>query len=283
MKTKILHKTEYKYSEPVYVEPHILRLTPRTGHYTSILESNLKIFPEPVSISYNIETDGSVSCLACFNSVTDSLSIEQTTVVKTQKRNPFSFLIYPNSCLKVPFIYPLALQAELSLFKDLSTDSKELYDFSYYLAESVDFQIIPYLTKISETLNKNIKYEYREMGQPRDPVYTFETETGSCRDIVQLFMELCRYMNLATRFVSGYYCEKPDSPDAKPELHAWAEVYIPGGGWVGIDPTLGLVCHGYHVALSTSAFPEQTLPVSGTYRGSASSVMKTFLEIENKE
>ena len=283
MKTKILHKIEYKYTEPVFLEPHIVRLAPKAGHYTSILESNLTILPEPSSISYNTETDGSVSCFISFNSMIDSLSVEHTSVVQTQKRNPFAFLVYPNSCLKVPFIYPCILQPELCLYLDLSTDSKELYDFSYYMAELVDFQTIPFLTKVSETLNKNIKYEYRRMGQPRDPIYTFETETGSCRDIVQLFMEICRYMNLASRFVSGYFCEKPDSPDTKPDLHAWVEVYIPGGGWVGFDPTLGLVCHGYHVALSTSAFPEQTLPVSGTYRGNASSEMQTFLEIENKE
>jgi transglutaminase-like putative cysteine protease len=283
MKAKIYHRTEYKYTEPVFLEPHTVRLIPRTDHYTSIEKSKLTISPKPSSISHNIESDGSVSCFISFNSMLDFLSVEHTSVVKTKERNPFSFLIYPNSCLKVPFIYPCVLQPELSLFLDISTDSKELYDFSYYLAELVDFQTIPFLTKVSETLNKNIKYEYRRMGQPRDPIYTFETETGSCRDIVQLYMEICRYMNLASRFVSGYYCEKPDSPDAKPELHAWVEVYIPGGGWIGFDPTLGLVCHGYHVALSTSAFPEQTLPLSGTYRGSASSEMETYLEIENKE
>ena len=283
MINKIYHKTEYKYSESVFIEPHIVRLTPKTGYYTSILESNLKIFPEPSSISYNVESDGSTSCLIGFNTMLDFLSIEHSSVVQTQKRNPFTFLIYPNSCLKVPFIYPCVLQPELALFQDVSTNSKELYDFSYYLAESVEFQTIPFLTKVSETLNKNIRYEYRRMGQPRDPIYTFESETGSCRDIVQLYMEMCRYMNLASRFVSGYFCEKPDSPDAKPDLHAWVEVYIPGGGWIGFDPTLGLVCHGYHVALSASAFPEQTLPVSGSYRGNASSEMQTFLEIENTE
>ena len=171
----------------------------------------------------------------------------------------------------------------MSHFQKTSTDSKELYDFTYYLAELVDFQTIPFLTKVSEILNKTINYEYRKMGSPRNPVDTFESELGSCRDIVQLFIEICRYMKLASRFVSGYFCEKPDSPDAKPELHAWAEVYLPGGGWIGFDPTLNLVCQGYHVALSTSASPEQTLPVSGTYRGSASSEIQTFLEIENKE
>ncbi len=283
MKTSIYHKTEYKYSKPVFLEPHIVRLTPITGHYISLLESNLTISPKPSSISYNIESDGSTACFACFNPKIDSLSIEHTSVVESQERNPFSFLVYPNSCFTIPFIYPCVLQPELSQYLNRSTDSKELHDFSYYLAELVDFQTVPFLTKASEILNKNIKYEYREMGLPRNPVHTFETEVGSCRDIVQLFIELCRYMKLASRFVSGYYCEKPDSPDAAPELHAWAEVYIPGGGWIGIDPTLGLVCSGYHVALSTSAFPEQTLPVSGTYRGSASSEIQTFLKIKNKE
>ncbi len=283
MRTKINHKTEYKYSEPVFIEPHTIRLIPSTGHYASLLDSNLAIFPEPSSLSYNVESDGSISCVISFNSKIDALSIEHTSVVQTEKRNPFSFLIYPNSCLKVPFIYPCVLQPELSHYLKALTDSKELYDFSHYLAELEDFQTIPFLTKISEVLNNNIKYEYRRMGLPQDPIYTFETETGSCRDIVQLFIEICRYMKLAARFVSGYFCEKPDSPDSKPELHAWAEVYVPGGGWVGFDPTLGLVCHGFHIALSTSATPELTLPVSGTYRGTASSEMQTFLEIENKE
>ncbi len=279
----IYHKTEYIYSEPVYLEPHIIRLTPKTGYYTKVLKTELKISPEPFSLSYNTEIDGSVSCYACFNPGVKVLKIENTSVVETEKRNPFSFLIYPDICLKIPFIYPNAMQPELSIYMNRVTDSKELYDFSYYLAETVEFQTVPFLLKISEVLNNTIQYEYRKDGLPRDPMYTFKNETGSCRDIVQLFMEICKYMNLAARFVSGYYTEKPDDPDATPELHAWAEVYIPGGGWVGVDPTLGVMCHGYHVALSSSAYPELTLPVGGTYRGNATSQLNVLLKIDNEE
>ena len=286
MINQIYHKTEYRYSNSIFLEPHTIRLSPRTDFFMKLKKKSvLKIHPKPTSISYNIETDGSVSCLANINKSTDHLIIEHTSVIEHHERNPFLFDIYPSFCQKVPFTYPYDMQYILGAYLKISTDSRDLHNFTHYLAEQVDFQTIAFLTNTAEILSKQIQYEYRAEGLPLSPIDTFKSEKGSCRDIAQLFMEICRYMKIATRYVSGYMTKLPETEgteskeELNPDLHAWVEVYLPGGGWVGVDPTFGVMCSGYHIPLCSSANPELTLPVNGTYRGITNSELITELKI----
>lgn len=285
MINKIYHKTEYKYSNSIFLEPHTIRLSPRTDCFIKLKRSKLKIYPKPTSISYNIETDGSISYMANISKTTDHLIIEHTSVVEHHERNPFLFNIYPAFCNNIPFTYPFNTQNILSVYLKTSTNSRDLLDFANYLAEQAEFHTLPFLTNTAQLLSKQIRYEFRAEGLPLSPIDTFKTEIGSCRDIAQLFMEICKYMKIAARYVSGYMTRLPEGEGTesteilKPDLHAWVEVYIPGGGWIGVDPTFGTFCNGYHIPLCSSANPELTLPVSGTYRGISSSEMNTELVI----
>ena len=136
--------------------------------------------------------------------------------------------------------------------------------------------------QINEFIFKNFAYEIREEGAPNTPEVTLLSRKGSCRDYAVLFSALCRAMGLATRFVSGYYtgAAPVDLPNQTHHLHAWVEVFLPGGGWRGYDPTQHEVVSGNHIPLAASCLPEEITPVYGTYRGAATSILTTNVFIE---
>ena len=129
---------------------------------------------------------------------------------------------------------------------------------------------------LTDQIHRDYTIEYREEGTPRDPDATLSLQSGACRDLAVLFVECCRSVGLAARFVSGY-AHIDDSTDH--EFHAWAEVYLPGGGWRGYDPTLGLAVADRHVVVAAAAHPSDAAGISGTFRGSAVATIETAVEI----
>jgi transglutaminase-like putative cysteine protease len=127
-------------------------------------------------------------------------------------------------------------------------------------------------------LHDDFKVEYRETGQPFSPNKTFKFKRGSCRDLSWLLISLLRNRGIAARFVSGYFYFDMDEPAY--ELHAWVEVFLPGNGWLGLDPSHGIFTGNSHFPIVSSAHYENTMPVSGGIRGSATSKLKTQLSIE---
>ncbi len=118
----------------------------------------------------------------------------------------------------------------------------------------------------------------REYGEASTAEETLDSEVVACRDVAVLFMEPCRQLGIGARFVSGH--QEGDPQAGERELHAWADVYLPGGGWRGYDPTLGLAVADRHVALAVSAFPKNAAPVTGSYRGTgATSTLETEISI----
>ena len=124
---------------------------------------------------------------------------------------------------------------------------------------------LKFLTELTDYIYKNFEHEFRDEGPAQEPEETLGSKKGSCRDFVVLFAEAARSMGFAARFVSGY--TEGDLSLMQNHLHAWAEVYIPGGGWRGYDPTLGLAVADRHVAVASGATPLEAAPVSGSFRG----------------
>ena len=120
--------------------------------------------------------------------------------------------------------------------------------------------------------------EERSTGQPHEPVTTFNLKKGSCRDLAWFEIQLLRHVGIASRFVSGYYYIPMEKP--KFELHAWLEVYIPGAGWIGFDPSHGIVTGNNHIPIASSSDFENTMPVTGSIRGDAGSELKTHIDIQ---
>jgi transglutaminase-like putative cysteine protease len=276
MLLNIKHTTTYTYDHPVNLEPHCLRLTPRTDCYLSMLERSLNIRPEPVSMSMSVESDGSISHWVRFEEETKFFSVESKTLISLMtERNPFDFLVYPSSCIKLPMVYPPQVFRELSSFMMSGQMAESVKRFAFKVLEEANFQTIDFLVMLAQRMKREFVYEFRHAGAPFQPEDTLDSKRGSCRDWAILYMACANVVGLAARFVSGYYFdENPKLPD----LHAWVEVYVPGGGWRGFDPSIGLACYGHHIALATGASAITAAPIQGTFKGYAHSTMKLELE-----
>ena len=142
----------------------------------------------------------------------------------------------------------------------------ELDDKAEQLRQAARGEVVPFLTRLTETIYNRFRVIHREKGSPWPPATTIEQRQGACRDLAVLFIDICRVVGLAARFVSGY--QEGDDDQEKRYLHAWAEVYLPGAGWRGFDPTHGLAVSDRHVAIAAAAEPQNAAPVAATYRGS---------------
>ena len=269
------HTTTYTYDHPVILEPHRLRLTPRADCYGSMLERSLNITPTPSHISASVENDGSISHWVCFRGETNTFTVEsKATVSLITERNPFDFLIYPETCLTLPMIYPADVYNELRAFLMGDHVASQVREFAFDTLAQAKGAPIDFLVLLSQRMKRDFVYEFRHAGAPYQPDDTLASKRGSCRDWAVLYMAAANAVGLAARFVSGYYFD--ESPKL-PDLHAWVEVYIPGGGWRGFDPSLGLACYGHHIAIATGVSAATAAPIQGTYKGYAHSEMKLEL------
>lgn len=273
----IEHDTNYQYLDRVFLEPHTLRLTPRQGKSLRVYESRLEIDPQPQGIHPILEGDGTQAHLVWFNGMTKQFRIRACSEVELKPFNPFEFIIYPTSGVRLPMVYPAGWEQVLAPYRQTGAPEPEIKTFGSYILEATGQETVTFLTELNRQISAEFRYEKREHGLPHPPLQTLQNKAGSCRDFAVFAMAVCRAMGLAVRFVSGYYySEAQDEPS---ELHAWIEVYLPGAGWKGYDPAHGLACDHHYIALAASADPDKASPVIGTFRGFASSRMKTSLAI----
>jgi transglutaminase-like putative cysteine protease len=200
------------------------------------------------------------------------------SVVDFTEYNPFNFLIHPSEFLQIPFEYSKKDKQLLEAYTQTNTLSKAMKAFLDDILKAVNHQTIDLLTTLTTSIHNEYTLETREEGAPQDIEFTFKQKKGSCRDLVWMQMHLLRSLGIAARFVSGYFYIKADKPQF--ELHAWLEVYIPGAGWIGFDPSHGMITGCYHIALASSAFYENTMPVSGSIRGKTTTTLKYDLDIK---
>lgn len=273
---RITHRTRYRYSERVFLEPHLLRLSLRPDRHLSLASESIRITPEPSSIQPLLDVDGSRASFVSFKGMTDSLEIESEAVLSLQPFNPFDFLIYPDSCANLPMAYPPSLSVELSPYLP-SADFPELGPWVSSFSASSGPGAVAWVMELCRRIHGEFHYEKRAAGAPLPPGETLKRKKGSCRDFVTLAMAACRRMGLACRYVSGYCLHAPS--DGVSELHAWMEVFLPGAGWRGFDPTQGIACDQQYLALSTASDPALTMPVTGSFRGEAVCHMSTHLSV----
>ena len=270
----IRHTTRYDYSAPVFLEPHVLRLTPATDASQRLVSFELKVAPEPAGRSENVDIDGNSVTRVWFTDQAESLSIEVQATVETLRRNAFGYL------WDGPMILPLRYADDLREHLAPYTSDRVLGDVGA-LADTAavvaagNAQAFPLV--LATAIHKTCKQVHREEGQPRPAAETLKLGEGSCRDLAQVFLEASRSKGFASRFVSGYVAYE----DAEQrELHAWAEIYLPGGGWRGFDATTGLAVGEQHMVLARSARAELASPLSGSFRGTATATLTTDVGIE---
>ncbi|ADV51161.1 transglutaminase domain-containing protein [Cellulophaga algicola DSM 14237] len=278
MKFKITHITTYLFDSEVFLEPHYLRFRPSQTSYVNVSELALTILPQPAGHKMVQDEDNNSVDFCWFEGMTSQLTIKAESVLETKPYNPFNFLIYPQNFNTLPFQYNVLQKKLLFSALEVVPISKVLSDYALSILQRSNFNTIPYLTNLTKQLHDDFSVEYRADGAPFIPDETFQLKRGSCRDLSWMLINVLRQQGLAARFVSGYYYFDMVKPAY--ELHAWVDVYLPGIGWFGLDPSHGILTGNTHFPIASSAHYEHTMPVSGGIRGSASSKLNTELIIE---
>jgi transglutaminase-like putative cysteine protease len=273
MKFKILHTTDYHYSEEVFFEPHYLRFKPKITPYLDISAFDIQIDPEPSGFSEHIDIENNHIRLYWFENMHKNLSISVNSIIEIKAFNPFNFLIFPPEYSGLPFKYAEANASLLMPALKTVSLSDSIHQFVDDALRKSNYNTLQVLTELTSRIHHEFKVEIREDGNPLPPEISFDQKRGSCRDLSWMLIHILRNIGIASRFVSGYFYL--DSEHTEFELHAWVEAYLPGAGWIGIDPSHGIFTGTHHFPVASSAYFELTMPVSGSVRGSAIADMKT--------
>ncbi len=276
MKLRINHQLLYQYSSVVSLQAHRLYLLPRLGPYLKINKSVFTIFPKPSSIAENLDVEGNSQYVLFFDkSPTDQLTINTEIEVENLLENPFKFVIYPFDSQRIPFSYTPQVQQLVQPYLVKTGITDNIRQFANQVANEVNWETHRFFTHLNTVIHR-FGYQIREEGEPFLPEMVLVNKMGSCRDYVNLYMAVCRSLGIAARFVSGYFCGSGNEPQY---LHAWAEVYVPGAGWRGYDPTQNSMAADRHIPLAASAIPQRVTPVFGTFRGSAIAQLITKVNV----
>jgi len=279
---RVKHRTVYAYSAAVFLEPHVIRLRPRCDGTQRLMRFNLRVKPQPAGLTECSDLEGNSTAQIWFEDVTDTLEIVTAFEIETLRWNPFDYLLTESSAYTLPMSYAGELESLLSLYRSTSGLHETVIQFARAVAEEVNEQTGPFLTELSRRIYNTCECVVREEGDAQFSEVTLAAKEGSCRDLAVLFISACRAQGIAARFVSGY--QEGVADQEKRELHAWAEVYLPGGGWRGYDPTHGLAVADRHIVLAVGPTPLLAAPVTGRFRGTgATAKMSADIELNLKD
>ena len=210
-----------------------------------------------------MDLDGNNLIKLWFTNPTEQLNIQVLAQVETTCNNPFNYLL-ESWAINLPFDYPSSLFQQLEPYLrsySVIPDNTAL-ELAQDILVTTQGKTLDFLFTLNQRIYQECEYIIRETGAPFYAGITWRRRQGSCRDFTVLFMEVCRAIGIAARFVSGY--QEGDRDQQNRDLHAWVEVYLPGAGWRGYDPTLGLVVSDLHIALAASAIPTYTAAIQGS-------------------
>lgn len=283
---QITHTTTYTYTGSVQLQPHLVRLRPRSNGWQTLQMFMLSVTPEPTAQSQITDLDGNALIKVWFpQTFTERLEIRVQSQVATHEANPFNYLMEPWA-LQLPIDYPSSLLVRLQPYltgqnlKYAAAVDAIALQLAQEIYQTTAGNTTQFLNELNQRIYEDCKYMIRETGAPLPPGVTWSQKQGSCRDLTVLFIEVCRAIGLAARFVSGY--QEGDLNRDDRHLHAWAEVYLPGAGWRGYDPTHGLAVSDRHIALVASSTASDAAPVSGSFKqtGGIQSSMTYHLQIQ---
>ncbi len=263
----IQHVTEYCFSSPVTLNQHRLLLRPREGHDVRIESSRLDISPEYHIKWFRDVFDNSLAVVN-FLEPANTLSIASSVVIQHYEDSPLNFSV-EEYALQYPFMYQEGERIDLAAFQqplfrnDQAAVMSWLRDMNLCASH---METLSLQTKLNQAIHSQFRYQMREEAGVQSPQQTLRMGSGSCRDYATLFIEACRCLGLASRFVSGYL-HAPATEAGNASTHAWAEVYLPGRGWQGFDPTVGEITGNRHIAVAVARDPESIPPVSGSFIG----------------
>src|ERR1017187_10244885 len=265
------HKTQYRYDRLVSLAPHIVRLRPAPHCRTPILSYSLRVTPREHFINWQQDPHGNYLARLVFPEPARELSVEVDLVAEMSVINPFDFFLEA-SAEQSPFTYDPLLRKDLGPFLEAAPAGPRLREFLDSIKRE-PVRTIDFLVGVNHRLQQHIQYVIRMEPGVQTAEETLASRRGSCRDTGRLLVQIFRHLGLAARFVSGYLIQLvpdvkaldgPAGPTADfTDLHAWAEVYLPGAGWVGLDPTSGLLAGEGHIPLACAPDPGSAAPISG--------------------
>lgn len=266
---RILHRTYYNFSGMVALGPHQLRLRPREDHELRIESSSLKITP-PAVLLWHRDIEGNSVAIATFDLPSNQLVIESEIVIQQFNEAPLDFLVASHA-IDYPFAYQsdeIILLLPYMAFPDDQTKQRLTEWMADFRQPGEPIQTYTLLQRLAGHIHQTLSYQLREEPGVQTALQTLAYGTGSCRDFATLFMEAARCLGLASRFVSGYL-HAPLATDGFGATHAWAEVYLPGAGWKGFDPTIGEIAGTDHIAVAVARLPEAVPPIAGSFVGAS--------------
>jgi len=269
MKIRIRHRTTYNYAQPVSFGQHKIMIRPREGHDVHIESSVLEINPAH-TIRWMRDVNGNSIAKVDFTQTAAQLSFYSELVLHQYDTNPLDFIL-EESAVTYPFVYDPDSLPELTAFMALlyPRDAAVLGEWlGQFLKPGNKIETIALLQNVNTHINRTFQYQRRDEPGVQTPAETLKKNSGSCRDFATLMLETCRCWGMAARFVSGYMqCEATEAGGAS--THAWMEVYLPGAGWKGFDPTSGIMTGSQHVTVAVSRNPENAAPIAGSFEGPA--------------
>src|SRR5437867_8803805 len=265
------HKTLYNYDRLVTLSPQIVRLRPAPHSRTPVTSYSLRIEPKDHFINWQQDPHGNFLARLVFPKQTRHFSVEVSLAADMMVINPFDFFLEPYA-EKYPFQYDALEASELKPFLEPAHAGQLLEKFLTSIQRR-EVRTSDFLVQLNQRLQREIRYTIRMEPGVQTPEETFEHASGSCRDTGWLLVQILRHLGLAARFVSGYLIQlKPDvkaleGPSGTEfdftDLHAWCEAYLPGAGWIGLDPTSGLLAGEGHIPLACTPDPMSAAPIVG--------------------
>ena len=265
------HSTRYEYDRPVGLGPQIVRLRPGPHCRTRIVSYSLTVRPAQHFVNWQQDPHGNWLARFVFPEKTKEFSVTVDLLADLEVVNPFDFFVEPYA-QTWPFTFPAESQADLSAFAEPEPAGPRLTELIRSIPRETR-NTVDFLVGLNQRLQRMIRYLIRMEPGVQTPEETLASAAGSCRDTAWLLVQLLRHIGLPARFVSGYLIQL--RPDVKPlegavgaerdftDLHAWTEVYLPGAGWIGLDPTSGLLCGEGHLPVAATPHFRSAAPISG--------------------
>jgi transglutaminase-like putative cysteine protease len=270
---KIIHRTYYNYTNAVRLGVHTLRLRPREDYELRVDSFVLKCTPE-ATLLWHRDVEGNSVGIATFTQQTQQLCIESEVILQQYNEAPLNFMV-ADYALHYPFVYETDERFVLSPYMLLPEEQTRTllnaWIFDFYKSNEA-IQTYTLLQKITATIFTTLTYKVREEAGVQSAQETLKLGSGSCRDFALLFMEAAKCLGFAARFVSGYLYAPLMAAEVG-STHAWAEVYLPGAGWKGFDPTIGDIVGKDHIAVAVARLAESVPPISGSFAGDAESTL----------
>ncbi|HXS18739.1 MAG TPA: transglutaminase N-terminal domain-containing protein, partial [Polyangiaceae bacterium] len=271
VRVALTHRTTYKYERPALMGPQVVRLRPAPHNRTPIHSYSLRLQPTEHFINWQQDPHGNYLARVVVPEKTQVFEVLVDLVADLESYNPFDFFLEPTA-EEFPFKYSEATLREIAIYLDPDPMTPELAEFIGSF-DQTKRRTVDYLVDLNRAVYEAVAYVIRMEPGVQTPSETLTLKKGSCRDSAWLMVQACRHLGLAARFVSGYLIqlepdERPIHGPAGPEkdftdLHAWCEVYVPGAGWIGLDPTSGLLAAEGHIPLACTPFPGSAAPVEG--------------------